>query len=91
MLQRATHPPDIILLDIEMPQMDGYELTATLRAQATYQHIPIIMLTSRAGDKHRQTAMAVGATAYLVKPYQDDILLAMIRRLVPRAGGITAA
>ncbi|MGE3540603.1 MAG: response regulator [Candidatus Tectimicrobiota bacterium] len=90
-MQRAGRPPDIILLDVEMPQMDGYELTATLRAQAAYRDVPIIMLTSRAGDKHRQKALEVGATAYLVKPYHDEALLTMIRRLVPHAGGITAA
>jgi chemosensory pili system protein ChpA (sensor histidine kinase/response regulator) len=90
-IQRAPKPPDVILLDIEMPQMDGYELTSTLRAHPTYRHIPIVMLTSRAGEKHRQKAFEVGATEYLVKPYQDEVLLNLIRRLVPHAGGITAA
>lgn len=81
-IQRAKRLPDVILLDVEMPQMDGYELTATLRAHATYRHIPIIMLTSRSGAKHRQKAFAVGATEYLVKPYQDETLLRTIRHLV---------
>lgn len=90
LIQRAARLPDIILMDIEMPHMDGYELTSTLRAHATYRDIPIVMLTSRAGEKHRQKAFEVGVTEYLVKPYQDEILLTLIRRLAPRAEGSTA-
>jgi chemosensory pili system protein ChpA (sensor histidine kinase/response regulator) len=90
-IQRATQLPDLILLDIEMPQMDGYELTSTLRAHAAYRGLPIVMLTSRSGDKHRQKAFEVGATEYLVKPYRDETLLEVVRRLVPRATGTSAA
>jgi len=74
--------PDLMLLDIEMPRMDGYELLSTLRAQATYRNLPVVVVTSRASEKHRQKAFAVGATEYLVKPYQDEMLLSLIRRLV---------
>ena len=81
-IQRSAQPPDLILLDIEMPRMDGYELTATLRAQEAYQDIPIVMLTSRAGEKHRRKAFDLGASEYVVKPYQDEILLNLVRRLV---------
>jgi chemosensory pili system protein ChpA (sensor histidine kinase/response regulator) len=62
-----------------------------LRAQTAYRHLPIVMLTSRSGEKHRQKALEVGATEYLVKPYQDDVLLSTIRRLVPQAEGVSAA
>jgi chemosensory pili system protein ChpA (sensor histidine kinase/response regulator) len=89
-VQRATRLPDLILLDVEMPQMDGYELTSTLRAQDAYQHLPIVMLTSRAGEKHRRKAFEVGATEYLVKPYQDAILVDLVRRLVVQARGTSA-
>jgi chemosensory pili system protein ChpA (sensor histidine kinase/response regulator) len=89
-VQRATRLPDLILLDVEMPQMDGYELTSTLRAQETYQHLPIVMLTSRAGEKHRRKAFEVGATEYLVKPYQDATLVDLVRRLVIQARGMSA-
>jgi len=89
-VQRATRLPDLILLDVEMPQMDGYELTSTLRAQDAYQHLPIVMLTSRAGEKHRRKAFEVGATEYLVKPYQDATLVELIRRLVVQARGTSA-
>ena len=90
-IQSATELPDLILLDVEMPQMDGYELTSTLRAHDAYRDIPIVMLTSRSGSKHRQKAFDVGATEYLVKPYRDDTLLEVIHRLVARARGTTTA
>jgi chemosensory pili system protein ChpA (sensor histidine kinase/response regulator) len=90
-IQRSATPPHLILLDVEMPRMDGYELTSTLRAQAAYRDIPIVMLTSRAGEKHRCKAFEVGATEYLVKPYQDEHLLGVIRQLLPPASGVMAA
>jgi chemosensory pili system protein ChpA (sensor histidine kinase/response regulator) len=83
-LQRGKRP-DVILLDIEMPRMDGYELTAALRAQETYKTLPIVMLTSRAGEKHRRRAFELGATDYLVKPYQEDTLLTVMKRVVREA------
>jgi chemosensory pili system protein ChpA (sensor histidine kinase/response regulator) len=81
-------PPDVFLLDIEMPRMDGYELLSFLRSQDAYRHTPVIMVTSRAGEKHRTKALDLGATGYLVKPYQDDALLSLIRELVnqPKPG-----
>lgn len=86
-LQRLADLPQVILLDIEMPRMDGYELTLNLRANEAFRHVPIIMLTSRAGQKHRQRAFEVGATEYLVKPFQDDVLIHHIHRLSGRADG----
>jgi chemosensory pili system protein ChpA (sensor histidine kinase/response regulator) len=81
-------PPDAFLLDIEMPRMDGYELLSFLRSQDEYRHTPVIMVTSRAGEKHRAKALDLGATGYLVKPYQDDALIKLIRELVnqPKVG-----
>ncbi|MGE3541022.1 MAG: Hpt domain-containing protein [Candidatus Tectimicrobiota bacterium] len=90
-LQQATTPPDVILLDVEMPQMDGYEFTSTIRAQAAYRDLPVVMLTSRSGEKHRRKAFEVGATEYLVKPYQDEVLINTIRRLASPAHGESAA
>jgi chemosensory pili system protein ChpA (sensor histidine kinase/response regulator) len=83
-LQRGK-TPDVVLLDIEMPRMDGYELTTALRRQEAYKNVPIIMLTSRAGEKHRRRAFELGATDYLVKPYQEDTLLTVMRRVVREA------
>jgi len=87
-LARATAPPDLILLDIEMPRMDGYEFLSTVRAQAALRRLPIVMLTSRGGDKHRDKAMALGATGYVVKPFQEESLLRDIDRLVRASRGL---
>ncbi len=80
-LQSVDVSPDVFLLDIEMPRMDGFELLATLRSMPKYRNTPIIMVTSRAGEKHRSKALSLGASEYLVKPYQDDHLIATIERL----------
>ncbi|MHC9012913.1 Hpt domain-containing protein [Stenotrophomonas rhizophila] len=63
--------PDLMLLDIEMPRMDGYELASVMRADPRYQGVPIVMITSRSGDKHRQRAFEIGVQRYLGKPYQE--------------------
>jgi CheY-like chemotaxis protein len=75
-------PPDLILLDVEMPRMDGYELLSTLRAHEAYRNLPVIMVTSRASEKHRRRALDLGASGYVVKPFQDEALLNVIRHLV---------
>ncbi|HEX9058353.1 MAG TPA: Hpt domain-containing protein [Ktedonobacterales bacterium] len=77
--------PTAVLLDIEMPRMDGYELMASVRSQPQYRHLPLIVLTSRAAAKHQQRAIQLGADAYVVKPYQDEELLKTLDSLV--AGG----
>jgi chemosensory pili system protein ChpA (sensor histidine kinase/response regulator) len=84
-LHQRADLPDLFLVDIEMPRMDGYELIATLKGHLAYAHIPAVMVTSRAGPKHRAKAEEIGADGYLVKPYQEDELLAIIRDLVPQA------
>jgi len=74
--------PAAVLLDIEMPRMDGYELTATIRAQEQYRTLPLIVLTSRAASKHQQRATQLGVNAYVVKPYQDEELINLLNALV---------
>ncbi len=74
--------PAAVLLDIEMPRMDGYELISTIRAQEQYRTLPLVVLTSRAATKHQQHAMSLGASAYVVKPYQDEELLNTLNALV---------
>lgn len=76
--------PDVILLDMEMPRMDGLELLAHLRADDVFSKTPVVMVTSRAGDKHRKRAMDAGATEYVIKPFRDDQLLAIAARLADR-------
>ena len=72
--------PDVILLDIEMPRMDGYEFASHVRNDERVADVPIIMITSRVGDKHRARAIELGVNDYLGKPYQDSQLLEAIRR-----------
>ncbi|MGH8178879.1 MAG: Hpt domain-containing protein [Steroidobacter sp.] len=76
------HLPDVILLDIEMPRMDGYELASHVRADARMADIPIVMITSRSGEKHRARAIELGVNDYLGKPYQENQLLDAIEPLV---------
>ena len=80
----AEHVPDIILLDIEMPRMDGYEVAAQVRADPRLSAVPIIMITSRVGDKHRARAIELGVDDYLGKPYQESQLIDAIAPLVAR-------
>ncbi|GGD35437.1 chemosensory pili system protein ChpA (sensor histidine kinase/response regulator) [Pseudoxanthomonas indica] len=63
--------PDLMLLDIEMPRMDGYELATAMKADARFRDVPIVMITSRTGDKHRQRAFDIGVQRYMGKPYQE--------------------
>ncbi len=76
------HVPDVILLDIEMPRMDGYEVAGQVRSDARIADVPIIMITSRVGDKHRARAIELGVDDYLGKPYQESQLLDAIEPLV---------
>ena len=76
--------PDVILLDIEMPRMDGYEVAEHVRADARLKDVPIIMITSRVGEKHRARAIEIGVDEYLGKPYQESQLLEAIEPLVER-------
>jgi len=76
--------PDIILLDIEMPRMDGYEVAAHVRNDPRLKDVPIIMITSRVGEKHRARAIELGVDDYLGKPYQEAQLLEAIAPLVER-------
>jgi chemosensory pili system protein ChpA (sensor histidine kinase/response regulator) len=72
--------PDCILLDVEMPRMDGFEFARNVRADEATRGIPIIMITSRTADKHRNHATEIGVNEYMGKPYQEDQLLALVRR-----------
>jgi chemosensory pili system protein ChpA (sensor histidine kinase/response regulator) len=78
--------PDIILLDIEMPRMDGYEFASHVRNDDRVSDVPIIMITSRVGDKHRARAIELGVNDYVGKPYQDAQLLEAIRRQLEERG-----
>ncbi|HEX8789027.1 MAG TPA: response regulator, partial [Telluria sp.] len=77
--------PDLMLVDIEMPRMDGFDLTRHVRGNEATRAIPIIMITSRTADKHRNYALDLGVDAYFGKPFQEDVLLAAISGLLGRA------
>ncbi|MDF0751763.1 Hpt domain-containing protein [Marinobacter sp. 71-i] len=79
--QLQDHKPDIILLDIEMPRMDGFEVASFVRHDDNLRDTPICMITSRTGEKHRERALAIGVNEYLGKPFQETELLDTITRL----------
>jgi chemosensory pili system protein ChpA (sensor histidine kinase/response regulator) len=74
--------PDLMLVDIEMPRMDGFDLTRHVRGDAATKALPIIMITSRTADKHRNVALGLGVDAYFGKPFQEEALLAAITGLL---------
>lgn len=76
------YTPDLIMLDIEMPRMDGFEFAEYIRSNAQYDNLPIVMITSRTGDKHRNRAEKIGVQGYLGKPYQEDQLLHTLHELL---------
>jgi chemosensory pili system protein ChpA (sensor histidine kinase/response regulator) len=82
--QLQEHRPDVMLLDVEMPRMDGFELATNMRNDAELKEIPIIMITSRTASKHRQRAMDIGVNEYMGKPYNESDLLANIENLVSK-------
>lgn len=77
--------PDAMLVDVEMPRMDGFDLTRNVRADARLKHVPIIMITSRTADKHKNFAMGLGVNVFLGKPYQEDELLGHIAGFLDRS------
>ncbi|MCU6496537.1 Hpt domain-containing protein [Rugamonas sp. A1-17] len=74
--------PDLMLVDIEMPRMDGFDLTRNVRGDERTKDIPIIMITSRSADKHRNYALQLGVNAYFGKPFQEPLLLDAIKGLL---------
>ena len=74
--------PDVMLLDIEMPRMDGFEVAKNIRTSSRLKDLPIIMITSRTGEKHRERAFSLGVNKYMGKPYQEDLLLNNINELL---------
>jgi chemotaxis protein histidine kinase CheA/ActR/RegA family two-component response regulator len=86
--QLEEHAPDILLVDMEMPRMNGLELTSYVRANQATQNLPIIMITSRATDKHRREADKAGVNAYMIKPYTETELLDQVEAQLASAFSI---
>jgi chemosensory pili system protein ChpA (sensor histidine kinase/response regulator) len=82
--------PDVVLLDVEMPRMDGFELARVMRNDPRLKAVPIIMITSRTADKHRNLALEIGVNVYLGKPYQEQQLLDNIAAQLEQAVSIPA-
>jgi len=74
-----------MLLDIEMPRMDGYELATHMKNDPRLASVPIIMITSRTGEKHRQRAFEIGVERYLGKPYNEAELLRNVQEMLETA------
>jgi chemosensory pili system protein ChpA (sensor histidine kinase/response regulator) len=76
--------PSVMLVDMEMPRMNGIELTAHVRESMRTKNVPVIMITSRSTEKHRKMSKDAGVNVYLTKPYSDDVLIDHVQRLVHR-------
>jgi len=87
----AVEPPDVVLTDVMMPRVDGFELLRRLRADEATRHVPVIMLTARAGQEAAVEGFAAGVDDYLAKPFQAAELVARVRVAIERAGGRRAA
>lgn len=77
--------PDLMLVDVEMPRMDGFELLSVLRSTEKFKNLPVVLITSRTGEKHRQRGLSLGAQNYFGKPYREDLLLEEINKLLAGA------
>ena len=82
MARLQTERPAAVLLDIEMPRADGFEVATFIRNNERIREVPVIMITSRSGDKHRERAMQIGVNRYLIKPFQEDDLLRELREVI---------
>ena len=80
--------PDMVLLDVEMPRMDGFELARIMRDNDKLRDVPIIMITSRTADKHSNHALEIGVNVYMGKPYQEAQLLEQIELLLKQTASV---
>ncbi|MFA7540792.1 MAG: response regulator, partial [Lysobacterales bacterium] len=83
--------PDLMLLDLEMPRMDGYELAGYMRGDSRFRSVPIIVITSRVGEKHRARAFELGVNRYLGKPYQESEMINSVAELLAESAATASA
>jgi two-component system, chemotaxis family, sensor histidine kinase and response regulator PixL len=79
---RSGLPIQAVICDVEMPRLDGFGFLANVKAMPMAQDIPVVMLTSRSGDKHRKLALSLGASDYFSKPFREETLIETIRQLI---------
>ncbi len=87
----AEERPAVVLSDIEMPRMDGFDLARNIRAESKWKELPIVMITSRIAEKHREHARELGVNHYLGKPYSEEELLSLVRHYATQAAAAAAA
>lgn len=80
--QTKTEKPDLIILDLMLPKIDGYKVCAMLKMNEAYAHIPIIIVTARGGEQDKKLGSDVRADAYIVKPYEHETVLAKIKEFL---------
>ncbi len=78
--------PDLILLDVMLPKMDGYKVARMLKFDENFSHIPIILLTAKIQEKDRQTGLEMGANDYMTKPFDTALLLSKVKETLSKKG-----
>ena len=83
MMEEGGTKPDVIVTDINMPEMDGIELVKEIRKLSAFKHVPVLVLTTDNTDEKKEVGRAAGATGWLVKPFDSDLILKVIRKVLP--------
>ena len=83
MMEVGGTKPDVIVTDVNMPEMDGIELVREIRKLAAFKHVPVLVLTTDNTDEKKEVGRAAGATGWLVKPFDSDLILKVIRKVLP--------
>ena len=83
MMEEGGAKPDVIVTDINMPEMDGIELVKEIRKLSAFKHVPVLVLTTDNTDEKKEVGRAAGATGWLVKPFDSELILKVIRKVLP--------
>jgi two-component system, chemotaxis family, chemotaxis protein CheY len=84
MMEVGGTKPDVIVTDVNMPEMDGIELVREIRKLAAFKHVPVLVLTTDNTDEKKEVGRAAGATGWLVKPFDSELILKVIRKVLPQ-------
>jgi len=84
MMEVGGTKPDVIVTDINMPEMDGIELVKEIRKLSAFKHVPVLVLTTDNTDEKKEIGRAAGATGWLVKPFDSELILKVIRKVLPQ-------